>query len=161
VLMDLNMPELDGYEATRHIRANLGAGSPPIIALTAAAMEQHRRACLNAGMVDHVAKPIVAAKLLDALLKWIKPVGSNLITSSALALDAEQLAKLDSWLVELEQMLLMGKFSAKATAERIERLLAGTALAGPFRPVAESARRLKSKEALAALETFRLRIPQI
>jgi PAS domain S-box-containing protein len=73
VLMDLQMPEMDGYEATRHIRRLPGCGNLPIIAMTAAAMQHDRQACLDAGMNDHVAKPINPRELIDTLLRWVKP----------------------------------------------------------------------------------------
>ena len=56
--MDLQMPELDGIEATHRIRKLPGRGEVPIIAMTAAAMQEDRAVCLAAGMNDFVAKPI-------------------------------------------------------------------------------------------------------
>lgn len=70
VLMDLQMPEMDGYEATRQIRALPGMEDMPIIAMTAHAMAEERDACLRAGMNDHVSKPIDADKLFETLAKW-------------------------------------------------------------------------------------------
>ncbi len=68
VLMDLQMPEMDGFEAARRIRAGLPADRQPrIIALTANAMPGDREACLAAGMDDHVAKPIKMEDLEDAI----------------------------------------------------------------------------------------------
>jgi CheY-like chemotaxis protein len=74
VLMDLQMPELDGFEATRRIRLDDHYQDLPIIAMTAAVMATDRAECLAAGMNDHVAKPIVQTDLLATLLKWVKPV---------------------------------------------------------------------------------------
>jgi|GEM_PF-3160324 len=71
VLMDLQMPEMDGYEATRVIRETLGITDLPIIAMTAHALEEERRHCLAGGMNDHVAKPIDPPVLLAALTRWI------------------------------------------------------------------------------------------
>jgi two-component system, sensor histidine kinase and response regulator len=70
VLMDVQMPEMDGMEATRLIRAHLSATELPIIALTAHAMEAERRRCLEVGMNDHLAKPINPQQLLKVLLNW-------------------------------------------------------------------------------------------
>ena len=73
ILMDLQMPEMDGFQATRLIRASETGKRVPVIALTAAAMLQEKKACLDAGMNDHVAKPIDPAELADALIRWIEP----------------------------------------------------------------------------------------
>jgi two-component system sensor histidine kinase/response regulator len=67
VLMDLQMPEMDGYQATTSLRANPRLASLPIIAMTAHATVEERQRCLAAGMNDHVAKPIDPAALFDAV----------------------------------------------------------------------------------------------
>ena len=77
VLMDVQMPEMDGYEATRRIRANPAFAGIPVIAMTANAMEQDRKLALEAGMVDHVAKPIDPAELFRTLARHIKPDPAN------------------------------------------------------------------------------------
>jgi two-component system, sensor histidine kinase and response regulator len=73
VLMDMQMPVMDGLTATRHIRQNERFAQLPIIAMTANAMLQDKQACLEAGMNDHVAKPIDPEALFKTLLKWISP----------------------------------------------------------------------------------------
>ena len=73
VLMDLQMPEMDGYEATRQIRADARFQGLPIIAMTAHAMVEERQHCLDAGMNDHVAKPIDPDALFHTLRRWLKP----------------------------------------------------------------------------------------
>jgi len=73
VLMDLQMPEMDGFEAVRRIRAMPEADGLPVVAMTAAALLEDRKATAEAGMNDHVAKPIVPTDLLNTLLKWIEP----------------------------------------------------------------------------------------
>ena len=72
VLMDIQMPEMDGYEATQLIRKNPANGALPVIAMTAHAMSTDRKKCLEAGMNDHVAKPIDPDKLFKTLAKWIR-----------------------------------------------------------------------------------------
>ncbi|WP_240923928.1 response regulator [Mariprofundus ferrooxydans] len=71
VLMDLQMPVMGGLEATRVLRKNPRFRELPIIAMTANAMADDRERCLQAGMNDHIAKPIHPATLYDTLLRWI------------------------------------------------------------------------------------------
>jgi signal transduction histidine kinase/DNA-binding response OmpR family regulator/HPt (histidine-containing phosphotransfer) domain-containing protein len=69
VLMDIQMPVMDGYAATQAIRRDLAMSSLPIIAMTANAMAGDRDACLSAGMNDHVGKPFDLGHLVSVLLK--------------------------------------------------------------------------------------------
>ncbi len=71
VLMDLAMPVMDGFEATRAIRALDGHASTPIIAMTANAFDEDRQRALDAGMDEHLAKPVEPAELYRALLRWL------------------------------------------------------------------------------------------
>lgn len=76
VLMDWQMPELDGVEATRLIRElerDRGLPRTPIIAVTAHALPGDREACIAAGMDDYIAKPYTMDTLLDALQRWAGP----------------------------------------------------------------------------------------
>ena len=75
VLMDMQMPDMDGPQATRLIRKLPQGAGLPIIAMTAAAMDADRQECLAAGMNAHVAKPIDAEKLVKALLDWVSVPG--------------------------------------------------------------------------------------
>jgi CheY-like chemotaxis protein len=70
VLMDVQMPVMDGYAATRVIRQELGLTALPIIAMTANAMASDRAACLEAGMNDHVGKPFDLDHLVATLLRY-------------------------------------------------------------------------------------------
>ncbi|MBF0226516.1 MAG: response regulator [Desulfobacterales bacterium] len=73
VLMDIQMPILDGYQATKSIRKDSKYKDLPIIAMTASAMTQDREKAMESGMNDHVSKPIMINELFTTLLKWIKP----------------------------------------------------------------------------------------
>jgi len=70
VLMDIQMPEMDGYEATAHIRGDIRYNSLPIIAMTAHAMIKDREKSLTAGMNDYVTKPFDPPDLFSVLAKW-------------------------------------------------------------------------------------------
>ncbi len=74
ILMDIQMPVMDGYEATRQIRAleNPDVAGIPIIAMTANAFDEDKKAALEAGMNGHIAKPIDVSKLLELLWKIVK-----------------------------------------------------------------------------------------
>jgi two-component system, sensor histidine kinase and response regulator len=71
VLMDLHMPGMDGFEAARALRRLEAYRETPILALTADAYGETRTACLEAGMNDHLAKPISAQRLCEALARWL------------------------------------------------------------------------------------------
>jgi CheY-like chemotaxis protein len=71
VLMDIMMPEMDGYETIRAIRADGRFGDLPIIALTAKAMKDDRRKCIEAGASDYLAKPVGSDQLLSTLRVWL------------------------------------------------------------------------------------------
>ena len=73
VLMDMQMPVMDGVTATREIRQLPEFVALPIVAMTANVMAGDRARCLAAGMNDHMAKPIEPQELCDVLLKWVRP----------------------------------------------------------------------------------------
>lgn len=73
LLMDVQMPEMDGIEATEIIRRQWPADRLPIIAMTANAYESERQRCLAAGMNDHVSKPVEPPILISTLNRWLKP----------------------------------------------------------------------------------------
>lgn len=73
VLMDLQMPDVDGFQATEQILAMQLPKMPPIIAMTAHAQKEDITHCLDVGMKDHIAKPISPERLREILVQWIEP----------------------------------------------------------------------------------------
>jgi two-component system, sensor histidine kinase and response regulator len=73
ILMDCQMPVMDGYSATREIRKNLAWAAIPVLAMTANAMTGDREKVLQAGMNDHIAKPLNVAEMFTTIAKWVHP----------------------------------------------------------------------------------------
>ncbi len=71
ILMDMQMPHLNGVDATREIRALPGCAETPILAMTANAFDEDRQVCLEAGMNDHIGKPVDPERLFETIVKWL------------------------------------------------------------------------------------------
>ncbi len=79
VLMDIHMPEMDGFEATKLIRSQARFAGLPVIALTAGVTKDEQDKCMASGMNDFIAKPINPKQLMSTLVQWIKPIGATAI----------------------------------------------------------------------------------
>jgi two-component system, sensor histidine kinase and response regulator len=90
VLMDMQMPVMDGLTATAAIRGIARLQALPIVAMTANAMDEHRRSCIEAGMNDFLSKPINPDSLWSMLLKWIRPSGIPPVPRKAVPMPAVQ-----------------------------------------------------------------------
>ena len=87
VLMDCQMPIMDGYEATRRIREQVKHHTLPILAMTANAMVSDREKVLAVGMNDHISKPVNIRELFTTMARWITPAAPPYPPSNALAKD--------------------------------------------------------------------------
>lgn len=155
VLMDLQMPEMDGLTATRHIREwETEHAQPrlPIIALTADAFQEDRQNCLTAGMDDFLSKPIALDALVKALAPWLdkgpeptptRPVSTNLPFNRA---------RFERLVQDITPLLVLNQFDALARFEEIVQLVVHTDLAPEIANIQISLKAFKFDVALAHLQ---------
>jgi CheY-like chemotaxis protein/HPt (histidine-containing phosphotransfer) domain-containing protein len=149
VLMDCQMPRMDGYETTKEIRRREGHRHTPIIAMTASAMAAERDHCLEVGMDDHLPKPVRRDELAAALQRWLVP-GTNTAVPEPVADD--EVDRVDEELLSefLEMVLdapggepppVLDMFLTEASS-RLERIRSGLA-GGDLSEAARAAHSLK------------------
>jgi two-component system sensor histidine kinase/response regulator len=112
ILMDMQMPEMDGVTATRLIREKIGADRLPIIAMTAHAMESERQRCLDAGMNDHIPKPIEPPLLYETLVRWVKPRTRGAMPAPAMPVSGDDIV-LPAILPDVDMELALSRLQGK------------------------------------------------
>ena len=160
VLMDLQMPDMDGLQATRHIRAEARWQQLPVIAMTANAFSEVRQACLDAGMNDYVAKPVDPPALYQALSRWLPT-----LPPVPAALSPESTAEPEEGPVGLPDPALLAEFEACLRDGLYESLALYRQLSGPLqRLFGEGAARLElhlkrydHEQALRTLQELRVK----
>jgi two-component system sensor histidine kinase/response regulator len=115
VLMDMQMPEMDGIEATVEIRKDASFTNLPIVAMTANVMQGDRDRCVEAGMNDHVAKPIEPDELWKTLMKWIVP--DTIQAQPAITASKETLPPVE------QEVMIPSNITGLDTSEGLRRVL--------------------------------------
>ena len=134
VLMDLQMPVMDGCSATRHLRAweaQTGCRRLPVVALTAGAFEEDRQHCLDAGMDDVLTKPVAMDQLQAALAHWVGCHPATVQAQDSTPVPVYKpvdVAHVRTLLLEIMPLLAHSKFASIACFRQLQDALAGTAL---------------------------------
>ena len=151
ILMDIQMPELDGYRATALIRdweARTGSARHPIVALTANAFDEDRRRCLAAGMDDFLAKPLIIDTLEAVLTRWL-PAASPTSPSPAVAqflanaANPADRAEIAARVKEILPLLAQNKFDALLRFKELQALAAGSDMAAELDEIGKNLEALR------------------
>ena len=121
VLMDVQMPEMDGIEATTRIREQIPADRLPIIAMTAHAYEQERQRCFDAGMNDHVAKPVDPAVLVATLDRWLTPRDGGAVVAEMPVAEARPVVELPDSLPPFDLAAALVRVNGKRALLQADR----------------------------------------
>ena len=155
VLMDVQMPVMDGLAATRAIRTLESCSTLPIVALTANAFNEDRKACSEAGMDDFLSKPVEPELLAEVLARWMPAAGTakETVAAAAPVADAIDEQTIRQFRARLGGLLSEGDMDCVALIER-HRPLAEKALGPAFEDVRRSVARFDFDKALAALDSL-------
>jgi PAS domain S-box-containing protein len=151
VLMDCQMPVMDGYTATREIRKNPAFKDLPIIAMTANAMAGDREKVIEAGMNDHIAKPLNVGAMFSTIAKWIKPAQDAPETIATKSMNASASSDLD----RLEALLRDSDVEAADLLDAVIEQAKGTTLGFALKRVAKAMEDFDFEAALVALQQAR------
>ncbi len=152
VLMDMQMPVMDGLAATRALREMPAHAGTPIIAMTANAFEEDRRRCLAAGMNDHLAKPVQAAALLGVLHRWLPAASPSPAAAAGAQGPSDECRRAAVAALDRLETLLMADDMAATTLFREMSPVLGDALGARKEQMAGQ---LDGFDFPAALETLR------
>ena len=160
ILMDLQMPVLDGYDATRRIRHfEDQAGRPhiPIVALTANAFSEDRQRCMDVGMADVLTKPIELAGLHAMLMRWLPAAAQSAVPPAPQAPQARVVRPADSALVvtllsKIMPMLARNEYKGIAQFKELREAVADTSLAGEIGEAAPHLRNFRFDLAVEVLQ---------
>ncbi|MEN9374172.1 MAG: hypothetical protein RIR79_1724 [Pseudomonadota bacterium] len=148
VLMDIQMPDMNGIEATRRIKQEPRLQSVCIIALTAGITPEERQQAFDAGMVNVLSKPIDPPKLVRVLRQEVERF------RALSPLPPHESARIVELLAQLETMLMENRIDALDTSREVESLLQGSADARAYRLVSQAIETLQYADALKALKAL-------
>ena len=151
ILMDMQMPNLNGIDATRAIRQLPAYAATPILAMTANAFDEDRQTCLAAGMNDHIGKPVDPELLFTRLLKWLSEAPAASPSAPAPAAGAADITALGAICSQLAELLANHDFAASGLFEANAALLRD-GLGASYPALARAIENYDFEDALARLQ---------